>query len=438
VNRSAAAAVCAVLLLASCTAGTTTAHPSHPAAGVPGGLTGGLIGFRSSQGIGVLDPASGKSMIVVPLAATPYFRVIGPVWGPAASGRGEALYFTLHDLRTPETPRSQGIVAYDWLFRADPFSGRLEPLAASPDASTDGPVSLAASRSDLAFTTGCCGDYDVDVVGFGKTPQAPARIPRAVGEQGYVVEAASPVTGWFVLQNADGTWEWLDPRSQRAEAFPYPLQPQDGPVAISADDRLAAVAGARVQLGDARSGGQLRPLEGVAGTPAALAWSPSSSRLALALGGGVEVVAVADKAGAPASLLPGAGVTGIAWSDPLGSVTFASVKAVPPPQGTVDALLAATALPAADDSVSGRARTKVYLWRYDLKQAGAAASPVATVTSAGAAFLSSHPPLAATVLWHHWAAGEWLLGGCYRYRAIVAGATSSLASTISLGDPGVC
>jgi hypothetical protein len=42
------------------------------------------------------------------------------------------------------------------------------------------------------------------------------------------------------------------------------------------------------------------------------------------------------------------------------------------------------------------------------------------------------------VLWHHWSATDWLLGGCYRYRAVVQGASSSVASTLTLGDPAAC
>jgi hypothetical protein len=146
---------------------------------------------------------------------------------------------------------------------------------------------------------------------------------------------------------------------------------------------------------------------------------------------------VAANAGTPTSFLAAAGVTSVDWSAPLDEASFASVRSVPAVQPMVDALLAATALPAADDSVSGRARTKVYLWRYDLRQGGAA-SAVATVSNVTDAFLSAHPPLQASVLWHHWAASDWLLGGCYRYRAVVVSPSGSAASTISLGDTAAC
>ena len=78
------------------------------------------------------------------------------------------------------------------------------------------------------------------------------------------------------------------------------------------------------------------------------------------------------------------------------------------------------------------------MWRIDYGQPGAAASELARVTTVTPEFLAAHPPLPTSVLWHHWAAADWLLGGCFRYRVVVSWPSGSVASTISLGDPGAC
>ena len=127
----------------------------------------------------------------------------------------------------------------------------------------------------------------------------------------------------------------------------------------------------------------------------------------------------------------------MSWSQELPGLTLARVRATSSPQPLVDALLAATRLPGGDVSVGDRARTKVYVWRVDLHQPGAASSEVAKVTAVTPDFLARHPPLASSVLWHHWAPG-WLLGGCYRYRVVVSWPSGSVASTVSLGDQRSC
>jgi hypothetical protein len=429
------------LLLGGCSYGSGGPKPIAAASPVPGALVQGLVAFRSSHAIGVLDPQTGRQATVVPLPAPGIFRVTGPIWGPAAGKHGQALYFTVHDLRASETPRGQGVVAYDWLFRADPFTGALEPLAATPDPATDGPVGLAANTRELAFTVGCCGDYDLELYSFGAVPSAPVKLPRTSQQPGSFVEGASPVTNWLVLRNPDGIWEWFNPASGEAQSFPYPMQPDDGPVAISAGNRLAVAGGSGVEVGDTRAGGQPKPLAAVTAAPSSLAWDHSSTRLALALNGGLTIVQPPAGSATPApptAYLAGAGVVSVDWSAPLSSVAFDRVHQVPAPQALVDGLLAATRLPASDDDVSARARTKVYLWQIDLRQRRAATAPQATVANVTPAFLSAHPALAASVLWHHWAPDDWLLGGCFRYRAVVAGSGAAVASTFSLGDPSPC
>ena len=98
---------------------------------VEGAFTKGLIAYVGTKGIGVLDPASGQSITVAPLPAGAAFRVSGPVWAPAPGVSYPVLYFTVHDDRPAERRNTTGVVPYDWLFRIDPFTGVITPVAAS-------------------------------------------------------------------------------------------------------------------------------------------------------------------------------------------------------------------------------------------------------------------------------------------------------------------
>jgi hypothetical protein len=432
--------VLAAALLAACAGGTAVPQPaaSPKASAVPGGLTSGLIGFRSSKGIGVLDPNTGKQALVVPLSGQ-QFRVTGPVWGPAARAGSEALYFALHDDRPQESARSDGVVAYDWIFRADPFSGALEPIAAGPDAASGGPVNLVAGLRRLVYTVGCCGDYSVRQLRFATPAEAPTALEQLAESGSIFAEGISPLTGWIVLKSSGGTWAWYEPESGRTEPLGVGLKADDGPVAISDVDRLAAVVGGKVELADLKAGGQLRALPVAGGGVVSLAWGPRS-RLALAANGALTVIEAAAEGVTPAPAthyLNGAGVSAVSWSREMPRLALAGVRTAPSPQALVDGLLAATRLPPGVVSVGDRARTRVYLWRLDLKQP-AAGSELATVTKVSPAFVDQHPPLETSVLWHHWAAADWLLGGCYRYRVVVTWPSGSAASTVSLGDQASC
>src|SRR6202011_4786973 len=84
--------------------------------------------------------------------------------GPAPGLTYPVLYFALHDDRPAERRTTTGVVPYDWLFRVDPFTGAIDPLAASADLQSEGPFGLAANAHYLALTLGCCTDYQVDVL----------------------------------------------------------------------------------------------------------------------------------------------------------------------------------------------------------------------------------------------------------------------------------
>src|SRR5258708_30045904 len=117
----------------------------HSPSSVQGELNEGLIAYLSDKGVGVLDPTSGKSTLVAPLPAGGAFRVSGPVWAPAPGLPYPVLYFTIHDDRPAESRTAPpGVIPYDWIFRAHPFAGTIEPLAASADLQTEGPSGLVA------------------------------------------------------------------------------------------------------------------------------------------------------------------------------------------------------------------------------------------------------------------------------------------------------
>jgi hypothetical protein len=462
-------ALAAALVLSSCGGGSTTATPTPSP--ITGGLTQGLIAYATGQSIGVIDPATGKSASVAPLPPGA-FRVAGPVWGPAPGLAYPVIYFALHDDRPAERRTSPGVVPYDWLFRADPFTGTLEPLGASADFESEGPFGLAANAHFLALTVGCCTDYQVDVLDLTQRSAAVKVLMRPPAQPALFSEGAAPgADGLIAVRGfATGAWYFLNPSLGVLNHFPLTPGPDDGPIAFSADGTMAAVSlpdhGALIEpvnlapiLPPSPSASASAPATVV--TPSAkpsptaspvpprrvnsklphvdaLAWSPDAKQLALAVNGGIDVYTAAGKDGdKPATTyMPGAGVTGIDWSGPINTRTLAQVKAAPNPQTFVDALLTATALPAAADTPEGRATTKIYLWAYD----SSAPSQIAAITDATPAVLQQYPPLAATVNFHHWTpSGFWSLsGGCIRYRVVVTGSVPPTASTFGLASNTPC
>ena len=133
---------------------------------------------------------------------------------------------------------------------------------------------------------------------------------------------------------------------------------------------------------------------------------------------------------------PAAGITGVDWSGPINGHSVTEVKAADNPQKFVDALLTATALPAAADTPANRALTRIYLWAYDSSKP----SPIASITDVTPAILQKYPPLAAQVNYDHWAPLEsWALtGGCTRYRVVVTGSIAPTASTFGLQSSTQC
>jgi len=457
----------AALLMAACS-GTTTGPPAKSPSPLTGGLTKGLIAYAADQGIGVLDPASGKPTIVAPMPPGA-FRVAGPVWGPAPSVNHPVIYFTLHDDRPAENRNSPpGVIPYDWLFRVDPFSGAIDAVAASQDSQSEGPFGLSANARYLALTVGCCATYEVDVLDLAQSAGPLKVLAKPPTQPAFFTEGIVPGESGLIAvrQFGTGAWYWLNADANVLNPFPLSLGQDDGPIAISADGRMAAVAlpdhGALiepinsalpVETPSAGTSSSASPAPSAHPSPTTsaphsvnsklphpdgVAWSPDTRQLALAVNGELDVYSASAPDGtAPANrYLAGSNVVGVAWSGAIDGETFAGVKASPGPQAIVDGLLAATRLPTAADTAANRPFTKVYVWQFDSTRT----SPIAAISDATPDVLTRYPPLAAGVALHHWAAIDtWaLLGGCYRYRVVVTGSVPPVASTVGLATNVLC
>jgi len=455
-------------VLAACS-GSTSA-PQHSPSPIAGALHDGLIAYVSSQGIGVIDPGTGKSAVVAPLPQGGAFRVAGPVWGPAPDVAYPVIYFAIHDDRPPERRTSPGVVPYDWLFRVDPFKGTIEPVAAGADFESEGPIGLVANAHYLAMTVGCCTDYQVDVLDLTQRSAQVKILTRPPDQPALFTEGAAPgVDGLIAVRGAEtGAWYFLNPSLGVLNAFPLKPGQDDGPIAFSPDGTMAAISlidhGALIEpvnlapilpspsTSAASAPPAARP---ASATPTAspvpprrvnsklhhvdsLAWSPDAKTLAIAIDGGIQLYAAAGKDGdAPVKTYsPGPGVTGVDWSGEIAGHSLAEVKAADNPQKLVDSLLTATALPAAADTPANRALTRVYLWAYDSSKP----SPIASISDATPAILQKYPPLAAQVNYDHWAPlGSWALtGGCTRYRVVVTGSIAPTASSFGLQSSAPC
>jgi len=459
----------AAFVLAACS-GSTSA-PQHSPSPIAGALDGGLIAYVSSTGVGVIDPASGKSSVVAPLPQGGAFRVAGPVWGPAPDVAYPVIYFAIHDDRPPERRTSPGVVPYDWLFRVDPFKGTIEPLAAGADFESEGPFGLVANERYLAMTVGCCTDYQVDVLDLTQRSAQVKILTRPPTQPALFTEGAAPGPDGLVAVRgaATGAWYFLNPSLGVLNAFPLKPGQDDGPIAFSPDGAMAAISlldhGALIEpvnlapilpspaAGVPNASPAASPSGKATPTPTpvqprhvnsklhhvdSLAWSPDAKTLAIAIDGGIQLYAVAGKDGDPPikTYTQAQGVTGVDWSGPIAGNSLSEVKAADNPQKLVDALLTATALPAAADTPANRALTRIYLWAYDSSKP----SPIASLGDATPAILQKYPPLAAEVNYDHWAPVEsWALtGGCTRYRVVVTGSIPPAASTFGLQSNTPC
>jgi hypothetical protein len=453
------------ITIASCGGETVAVRSPSP---LTGGLTQGLIGYVADQGVGVLDPATGKSTILAPLPAGAAFRVAGPVWGPAPGVGYPVLYFSVHDDRPAEGRTTAGVVPYDWLFRVDPFTGAIDPIAASQDSQSEGPIGLVANSRYLALTVGCCTTYEVDSLDLTKPLGALKVLSKPPDQAAFFTEGVAPgQSGLFAVRAfGTGAWYWLNADAGVLNPFPLTLGPDDGPIAITEDGTLAAVSlpdhGAVIEpinsalplatpsaspAASASPHATPAPSSGASGPRRinsklphvdGLAWSPDAKALVLAVSGELELYSASGSDGtAPTKkYLTGGNVIGVDWSAPILDKTAAMLKPGPGPQAMVDGLLTATKLPAAADTPAARPLTKIFLWQFDSTNA----SPIESIADATPAVLTQYPPLHAAVVFHHWAPSvNWqLLGGCFRYRVVVTGSVPPTASTFGLGTNALC
>lgn len=458
---------CALAIVIAACGGGGPVAVSSPSP-LTGGLAQGLIAYVADQGVGVLDPGTGKSTIVAPMPAGAAFRVAGPVWGPAPGVAYPVLYFTIHDDRPAERRTTAGVVPYDWLFRVDPFTGEIEPLAASQDSQSEGPIGLVANSHYVALTVGCCSSYEVDALDLTQ-PLGPLKVlAKPPTQAAFFTEGAAPGQSGLlaVREFGTGSWYWLNADAGVLNPFPLKLGPDDGPIAISPDGTQAAVSlpdhGAVIE--SINSGIPLAtPSASAAATASAaasptpssntraprrvnsslphvddIAWSPDAKQIVLAVNGELELYSASGADGTPPAkkYLTGGNAIGVDWSAPMPTRTAAMLEPGPGPQAMVDALLTATMLPAAADTSAARPVTKIYLWQFDSIKA----SPLQSIADATPAVLSQYPPLAAGVVFHHWAPlATWvLMGGCFRYRVVVTGSVPPAASTFGLGSNALC
>src|SRR5216683_4729853 len=320
------AALAAALLLAACSgASSGVVHSPSP---FTGGLTQGLIAYVADQGVGVLDPATGKSALVAPLPPGA-FRVAGPVWAPAPGLSHPVLYFTVHDDRPAESRTAAGVVPYDWLFRVDPFVGTIDAVAASHDSQSEGPIGLVANSRYLGVTVGCCATYEVDALDLTQTAGALKTLAKPPAQAAFFTEGAVPGDSGLLAVRAFGTgaWYWLNADAGVLNPFPLKLGPDDGPIAISPDGTMAAVAlpdhGAVIEpinsalpvatptasvSASPTASASAHPTPAVTAPkhvnsklphPDGLAWSPDAKQLALAVNGEIELYGASAADGTP-------------------------------------------------------------------------------------------------------------------------------------------
>jgi hypothetical protein len=466
-TRFTAALAAALLLGVACQSGAPTGN-SASAPRIAGSLDSGLIAFIGDQGVGVIDPSNGKLSIVSPLPGGGAFRAVGPVWAGAPDVGYPVLYFTIHDDRPAERRDSPGVVPYDWIFRVDPFTGVIEPVAASFDSQSEGPLGLVGNSRYLALTVGCCATYEVDALDLTQTAGPLKVLSKPPAQAAFFTQGAAPGRSALIAVRAFGTgaWYWLNAEAGVLNPFPISLGPDDGPIAISADGTLVAVAApdkgpvirpisVAVPIASPSPSADATAAPSASPTPSpspaaprrvnsklahpdGLAWSPDAKQLLVAVNGELQLYnASAPDGTAPVSkYASGANVQGVAWSRPIPGKTFAMVKPNGGPLAMVDALLAATKLPAEADTAANRPLTKVYLWQFDSTKT----SPISSITDASPATLAKYPPLNAGVVFHHWAPPDtWeLLGGCYRYRVVITGSVQPTAATFGLGGGELC
>jgi hypothetical protein len=311
---------------------------------------------------------------------------------------------------------------------------------------------------------GCCTTYEVDALDVTKAAGPLKVLSKPPTQAAFFTEGAAPGLSGLLAVRAFGTgaWYWLNADAGVLNPFPLSLGPDDGPIAISPDGTMVAVAmidhGAVIEpinsglpIASPTASLQASPSPRANPSPSApkrvnsklphpdgLAWSTDGRQLAIAVSGEIQLYGTVAPDGTSATnrYLTGSNVTGVAWSGPIEDKTLANVKASAGPLGTVDALLNATKLPAQADTPAARPLTKIYLWQFDSTRK----SPLESIADATPTVLAQYPSMNASVVFHHWSPIDtWaLLGGCYRYRVVISGSVAPTASTFGLESNLLC
>src|SRR5260370_16008051 len=199
---------CAIAVAAASCGGGGGPVAVHSPSPLTGALTQGLIAYVADQGVGVLDPATGKSTIVAPMPAGAAFRVAGPVWGSAPGVADPVVYFTIHDDRPAERRTTPGVVPYDWLFRVDPFAGTIQPVAASQDSQSEGPIGLVANAHYVALSVRCCASYEGDALDLTQPLSALKVLAKPPAQAAFFTEGAAPGVSGLLAVREFGTETW--------------------------------------------------------------------------------------------------------------------------------------------------------------------------------------------------------------------------------------
>ncbi len=335
-------------------------------------LRDGLVAFQDAEGIGLVDPASGRRrlLLAVPHACTttvassgtPSISLAGPVWA-SFERSAPKLYFWLTDWRfrtsalchLPLAPRSLSGSAV--LVEADPFTGALRVVAVAPRGLPCQPGSdLVAVAAALAFTNGGCDETTVEALGLpfraGEQPlQAGAAIPPAKfcrtcainarvlgsGPKGTVLfeelglqTATPPLPSLQLFDPTKRTVDLLSPLpppAARATIVAAATSPNGNEVAFAAGKSGAGVLDLRTGTWAAKP---VPPCTGTCTGALSVSFSPSGAQLAIASRGEIAIDPLSG-GGAPRVLMRGSGVSELSWSGVIDAAALGSGKPGKPP-----------------------------------------------------------------------------------------------------------
>ena len=326
-------------------------------AGAPAAASGGLIAFRDANGIGVIDPVTGRERMLLSVPAgcasssrgVPQVELAGPAWAPS-SGPGARLYFWLSDYGSQPTAACQLPPTPQWmrgsgpiLVEADPATGALKAVAAAPGGLPCEPgTDLVAVPGALAFTNGGCDEPQVQGLTLPLLPGAqPVTAGLAIAAAKFAPRCAideellgTGPDGKVLFQEA-GTQcappppslQWWSPVGRSVGLFlprpPRALWDNLRASAAASSSQLVAFAAGRsgaglLSLGTGKWSAESLPRCAGVGCTGATSVSFSSNGRTLAVAAdGTLVVAPVSTGVRPRVMLRGARVSDVSWSGPV-------------------------------------------------------------------------------------------------------------------------